>query len=193
MYKLCKTEQSALRQQQLEAGLLRAMVAKPYDEISISDLCDQLEIPRKSFYRYFSGKDGALHALIDHTLMRFDGYTHEYQRSHERTVLLDLESFFAFWLEYRELLDALMKNSLSGVLIERAIAYALTEEVMPARFLPSDTKAMQREITTFGVCGLMSMVLSWYHRGFDQHPRELARVAARLLGQPLFPNADKLL
>ena len=63
MYKLCRTEQSAQRQRQLEQGLLLAMKTKRYEEITISDLCDQMGIPRKSFYRYFSSKDGALHAL----------------------------------------------------------------------------------------------------------------------------------
>ena len=51
MYKLCKTEQSAQRQRELEYGLLDAMLVKNYEDISISDLCDHLQIPRKSFYR----------------------------------------------------------------------------------------------------------------------------------------------
>ena len=71
MYKLCKTQQSAARQRQLELGLLQAMLEQHYEEVSVSDLCDRMQIPRKSFYRYFSGKDGALHALIDHTLLEF--------------------------------------------------------------------------------------------------------------------------
>ena len=75
MYKLCKTEQSAQRQRQLEEGLLAAMKTKRYEEITISDLCEQMDIPRKSFYRYFSSKDGALHALIDHTLLDFEQHT----------------------------------------------------------------------------------------------------------------------
>ena len=74
MYKLCKTEQSAARQRQLEQGLLQAMQTQRYEDISISDLCDRMGIPRKSFYRYFSGKEGALAALIDHTLMEFEQF-----------------------------------------------------------------------------------------------------------------------
>ena len=49
MYKLCKTEQSALRQRELEEGLLRAMLREPYESISVSELCDALGVPRKSF------------------------------------------------------------------------------------------------------------------------------------------------
>ena len=45
------------------------------EEISVSDLCDRLNIPRKSFYRYFSSKDGALFALLDHTLMEFETFS----------------------------------------------------------------------------------------------------------------------
>ena len=58
MYKLCKTEQSANRQRQLENGLLAAMLSRHYEEISVSDLCDNLNIPRKSFYRYFPVRTG---------------------------------------------------------------------------------------------------------------------------------------
>lgn len=38
---------------------------------TIMELCSWLDIPRKAFYRYFSSKEGALYALIDHTLMDF--------------------------------------------------------------------------------------------------------------------------
>ena len=69
MYKICKTDQSAARQREIELGLLSMMLEQPFESITISDLCDRLCIPRKAFYRYFSGKDGALFALIDHTML----------------------------------------------------------------------------------------------------------------------------
>lgn len=189
MYKLCKTEQSAMRQKMLEEGLLKAMLAKHFEEISVSDLCDQMDIPRKSFYRYFSSKDGALHGLIDHTLMEYEGFTVPYQRG-GRSLISDLEGFFQFWVVHKNLLDALARSNMSGVLIERAITHALSETVMPKRFLPKDSKDMQKQITMFGVCGLMSMVLTWHHDGYPRTALEMAKVAARLLGQPLFPNAE---
>ena len=91
MYKMCKSEQSAQRQRELEQGLLKAMGTCHYDEISVSDLCDQMGIPRKSFYRYFSGKDGALHALIDHTLMELESFPMALNPKEKRTVAKELE------------------------------------------------------------------------------------------------------
>ena len=72
MYKQCQTEKSAARQRQLEQGLLQVMLKRQYEEISVSDLCDHMNIPRKSFYRYFSSKDGALYALLDHTMLEYE-------------------------------------------------------------------------------------------------------------------------
>ena len=193
MYKLCKTEQSANRQRQLEQGLLSAMLTRHYDEISVSDLCAQLNIPRKAFYRYFDGKEGALHALLDHTLMDYESAPVLYSEGESRTLAKDMEQFFVFWIDQKPLLDALQRSGLSGVLIERAIAQALGEVAVPGRFLKAEAPGNRQYVTMLGVCGLMSMVLQWHHGGYQESPGNLAMVAIRLLTCPLFPNAEKLL
>ena len=192
MYKLCKTEQSSQRQRQLEGGLLEAMQVKRYEDISISDLCENMNVPRKSFYRYFSSKDGALYALLDHTLMEFEGFHEPYAPGEIRTLQRDLEGFFLFWRGQRALLDVLAKSGLSGILIERSINYA-NEVAFPGRFLPGDTRNIQREVVRFSVCGLMTMMLLWHREGYRDNAAAMARIAARLLSQPLFPNAEKLM
>lgn len=193
MYKMCKTEQSARRQRELELGLLEAMKTQRYEDISISELCGTLGIPRKTFYRYFDSKDGALYGMIDHTLLDYEGFNFGYLNSGKRTLQRELEQFFLFWLEKKDLLDVLHSSGLSGILIERAINFALTDTVMPRRFLPEDTEEMQKHITMFGVCGLLSMVLSWHVGGFTESTTRMARIAARLIGAPLFPDAQRFL
>lgn len=193
MYKLCKTEQSTKRQRQLEQGLLSLMTATQYEQISVSDLCDYLQIPRKSFYRYFASKDGALHALIDHTLMQYESFNVVYQPGEKRTLQLELCQFFQFWFKNKPFLDALQKSHMSGILVERSMAHATSMNGMPARFLPNDSPEVRRQVILFCVSGLMSMVLSWHHEGYPQSPAQMANVAVRLIGQPLFPQMDKLL
>lgn len=185
MYKICKTEQSAVRQRQLEQGLLQAMLSQPYEEVSISDLCDRMQIPRKSFYRYFSSKDGALLALLDHTLMEFTQADMKIGR--RATAIGDLESFFVFWYRHRDLLDALERSRLSGMLVERATAHALHERMMP-RYLLTKPEDIQQLALTFAVCGLLSMVLQWHLRGYIESPETMARVATMMLTKPLVPN-----
>ncbi len=129
MYKLCRTEQSAARQRQLELGLLQLMLTRRYEEISISDLCEKMQIPRKSFYRYFSSKDGALFALLDHTMLEF--YESGLRGRGAASPMGDLEHFFRFWYNHRQLLDALERSGLSGMLVERATALAQREKLVP--------------------------------------------------------------
>ena len=71
MYKYCATEESARRQRQLEQCLLELMLTENYPQITISQICDLAGISRKSFYRYFTSKEGCLYALLDHAV--FDG------------------------------------------------------------------------------------------------------------------------
>ena len=188
MYKMCKTEQSAVRQRQMEEGLLNVMLTKHYDEISVSDLCEHIGIPRKSFYRYFSGKDGALHALIDHTLLEYEGFQIPEKKHQIRTYQTDLERFFGFWLLQKPLLDALERSGISGMLVTRSIDHALSDMGMPKRFLYQEEQTVRQYATMFGVCGLMSMVLDWHHSGYNLPPKQMAQVAAQMLTEPLFSN-----
>lgn len=190
MYKMCKTEQSAQRQRELEQGLLRTMLAHHYEEISVSDLCDQMGIPRKSFYRYFSSKDGALHALIDHTMLEFESFPNAIRPGEKRTYQGELERFFLFWKGQKTLLDALARSSLSSILVMRAIEMAKSDIGVPLRFVQREERLAREHAILFGVCGMMSMVLQWHHAGFDMDARKMAAIAVNLLTQPLFSNME---
>ena len=182
MYKICITEQSAKRQRELEAGLLTAMQSHQYEDISVSDLCDMMNIPRKSFYRYFSSRDGALFALIDHTMMDFTGDFF----SHELTATVDtLERFFQFWKQQEPLLTALRRSDLSGILVQRSVIKAVEDDLVARQFFRDLEKSSQLYVVNFLVSGLLSLVLQWHVGGFRETPRQLAELAAEILTRNL--------
>lgn len=183
MYKICQTEQSIRRQRELEQGLLRLMLRRNYEDLTVKDLCDEMALPRKSFYRYFSSKDGVLYALIDHTLADFFMMPTVGNKS-RGTAIGDLDLYFLFWHERRELLDALHRSGLSGILVERATNFALQEGHMPRQF-----KKMRSDIQTlamaFSITGLMAMILHWHRDGFQTSPDEMTKLATEILTSPL--------
>ena len=183
MYKICQSEQSTRRQRELEKGLLQLMLRKNYEDISVSDLCEYLKIPRKSFYRYFSSKDGALYSLIDHTLADFFQMPVPDKKTRGNAVG-DLDLFFAFWYENKAFLDALERSSLSGILVERANAFALHEGHLPHRLKEAPPR-IQEIALSFAVCGLLSMTISWHRQGFPVSPDEMTRLAVAILTNPL--------
>ena len=188
MYKQCQTKSSASRQREMEEGLLRIMLRKQYEEISVSDLCKELGVPRKSFYRYFDGKDGALYALIDHALMDYDAYTVFPELERTNSPLEYVQRIFSYWYQKRELLDALEKSGLSGVLIQRALEFSKDMDTMP-RFMQITDNRLRGYGTLFTVCGVMAMITQWHHDGFSSSTEEMAQLALQLFANPLFSEA----
>ena len=186
MYKLCKSEHSALRQREMEQQLLKMMGTVRYEDITVSDLCTQAGFSRKAFYRYFSGKEGALYALIDHTLWELDSFpfTENTGRNASREKMV---WFFRFWEKQKALLDALDFSGISELLMKRMLVYAMSGPGVIRHFLTyrNSNLAAEEYAMTFGVCGLASIAFEWHRRGYQQSPEEIGQIALELLTKPL--------
>lgn len=193
MYKLCKTEQSARRQREIESALLELMSKKTYGEITITELCEKLNMPRKTFYRYFESKDDALYALIEHTMTEYSGFSpFNAQKDTVRTLKKEIEKYYAFWLEHKQLLDALYKNNMLEKIIDVSINFPINDMVSMKKFLPDDSDWAREKIFKFAVSGLCFQMIDWYKDGFKTCISDMAKISCRTLSKPLFPNLDKL-
>lgn len=192
MYKLCKTEQSAKRQREIENCLFEIMKGKHYEEITITEICEKMNMPRKAFYRYFDSKDDAMSALIDHSMAEYSGFVVDKRNDAHRSLILELEEYFIFWYDRRDLLDALDKSGLVGHLIERTVNFPISDRIAVARFLPNDNARTREMIFRFAFSGLVYVMISWYRDGFKTSTREMAETTCRLLKDPLFPQLKEL-
>ena len=192
MYKLCKTEQSAKRQREIEKVLFDLMMKKSYPDITVTEICDALSMPRKAFYRYFDSKDDTLYALIEHTMAEYGGFTGNEASEGVRTLRREIEKYFVFWQDHRLLLDALYKNNMLEKIIDVSIAFPVNDMVSIKKFLPDDTDWAREKIFKFAVCGLVFQMLDWYKDGFKTSVSDMARLSCRTLSKPLFPDLDKL-
>ena len=186
MYKVCISEQAANRQHMIEQELLAVMETKRYEEITVCELCDRVGMPRKSFYRYFSSKDGALHALMDHTLLEFRHHVETVHENKVKNADLVLESFFQFWIKRRKVLDAFQKSGISGMFVERAVYSTLEEQPFRNYLRSLDDTVDKKQAVMFVVAGLMAMVIRWHHEGFTESAKDMANTAAQILTRPIF-------
>lgn len=182
MYKICISEDSAQRQRELEKKFLSVLISHPYDELSVSDLCRHLGISRKSFYRYFSGKEGALTALLDHTLMEFD-----YAGADEDNILPPemLKYTFEFWENQNTLLDILARDGLSMQLYQRSLEVFSGKPTFFSRLIPHQPSLLHEQRLRFVICGMMTMIISWHHCGYQPPIGQMVQTTERLLTQPL--------
>lgn len=190
MYKLCKTEQSAARQRAIENALLKKMDLVPFESITITELCEKINIPRKAFYRYFGSKEDALHGAIFHTMCDYKPYRESIADGNGTFLIDELENFFKFWIEKKKILDVLKKNNMFSILFEAAVTFPLNDFITIEKFLPKDSYNTRIRVFKFALSGLISLMVEWYEDGFIPSPREMAILAKRLLSNPLFsfPN-----
>lgn len=167
MAKTCVTEKTADRQRWIEKGLLELMLRKPYSRISVTDLCCHLQLPRRSFYRYFNDLDDVLNSLMDHTFQQLVIVPQE-------PSVEDLRRSYEFWLERRDLLNALYHGGLIEKLFEFTLRYT--------SFRTADTA--QRDEQLFIISGFVSLIISWYTDGFQKTPEQMAQFAHKMLYEP---------
>lgn len=168
-----------MRQRGLAAGLLAAMENQPYEKITLTDLCRQLEIPRKSFYRYFPTKDDCLLALIDHTLSDCNTVALSGWDGDQELKKIHLERFFSYWQAQKPFLDAVRDNGFRYLLLDRTtvIVDAMKENDPPMPFA-------RDQVEYFIAHGLMATVLRWHHLGFQSTAEEMALTFSELLHSP---------
>lgn len=185
MYKECKQPKSSARQAMLERHLMQKLLQIHYDAVTINDLCEELGINRKTFYRYFSGKEGALMAIIDHTLGELDDWILEKYRSADGGPGVYLEVFFRFWAEHTDFLRMIDHSDLWTVFVERAIRY-LADYVWPEEQASTAAWASQyRFLTEVLIAGAARILDQWCLTDFADSPEYLAEVAAKDLTHAL--------
>jgi AcrR family transcriptional regulator len=192
MYKLCKTEQSAKRQREIEHRLLALMKQKHFDDISITELCEFVGMPRKSFYRYFDSKEDALEALIDHTLGEYSGFNKTPAELKSRTPRREMEEYFLYWKSMGPLLDVLERSGRIGVLMDRAVAFPINDVVNMDKFLVKQDEFSKSVALKFAFAGLSSVMLAWYRDGCRTPVSDMAAAVCIALTKPLFPGLENL-
>lgn len=167
MYRKCTTEASVQHQKQVTDTLLEMMKKTPYEDISVTQLCRNAGITRRIFYHLFSNKTGALYALVDHKILDYEHYN--------KGIPWDSLRFFRYWKEQKPFLDVLCENGFSGLLLERMLNLALTEDYDVRHWLHHHGWAgYSQEVIVFGLSGVIGLVYSWYYGGFQKEPEEMA-------------------
>jgi len=159
MYKICKTEKSIERQKLFQTTLISMMKKHKYQDITVTSLCKEMDIPRKTFYRYFDTLDDVLYAFIDDALT--EAFLH-------LEVKTDMIGFFSYWKKNKALLDILEKSNLSALLVnriyERAQVYAQKGDVTNEQMRYSGY-----------ISAIMTVLLIWHHSGMKQSVEEMSQ------------------
>ena len=188
LYRHCTTEKTAAQQRLFERTLLEATHHQPYQDISVSQLCQLSGLSRKTFYRLFENKEDVLVALIDHTIMEYETFIGP-SDSIGKNILNEPMNYFAYWRCHKQLLDILAKTNKTALLLERSVDHILREQREVRAHFGVDQEPYAEDALMFYVSGMMSLVIRWYQSDFARPESEMAELLNRLLYTPPVKHA----
>lgn len=183
MYRNCVTEISVRHQKQVEEALLALMQKLPYEDITVTHLCQTANISRRVFYHLFNNKAGAVQALLDHTILNAESWHPE--------IRDDALRFLLYWKAQVPLLDALRDNQMTGLLLERMIESVMNESFDLRSWLKRNGWNREKDVIIFHLSGTMGLVFRWYYSGFRESPEEMATLIRKIMTVPLAQNPAK--
>ena len=178
---LCHTEYASRKKAQLENGLLNLMMQNSYQDIAVTDICREANIPRRTFYHYFGNKEDVLESMIEAMIQPcfLEGlldihYGAEY-------IEESLVRMFRFWDEdNRKKLDALIQNGLESRLITWATRWILKEQSESFQKTNLDPKLVEIGLMV-GITDFFSLLFYWSRGGYQESPEQMAKYAVWVL------------
>ncbi|WP_223067715.1 TetR/AcrR family transcriptional regulator [Paenibacillus caui] len=161
-------------------ALLRLLKNKSYHHITITEIADEAQLARRTFYRNFQSKNDILYFYIE------DLY-HEYvallKKQNELTMFHVAKVYFTFWRRHQEFLILLMKNDLFFLLLQKYNDYL---PVIHQMFQENDEAKQQSEqFLTYGLAfsagGFWNVLLSWIENGAREEPEQLAEIVGKMI------------
>ncbi len=162
----------------IKEALIELLEKKPFNKITVTDLCNTAEINRSTFYSYYEDVPMLLREVQDEVI--------SYIPTPEKlpTVVESLESFFEnmekmfdFVIENKRLFNVLIAQSDSDAFVERVVRAVLSR--YPKDFFREGT--LEREYRVlFCLHGFIGIFKQWIIEDFPMTGREFAEIALSL-------------
>ena len=163
----------------LADGMVELMKSKPFDKITVKELCDYADVNRSTFYTHYEDIYALLHAIEADTLdwMQevFGDMTGKFLENRE-TAVRSLERFFECMIDNSKYLRVLLSEQ-GNLQFQRQIFYSACRmcDLSPiqSKLTPPFDEDMR---LIFIVDGSVGVVQRWLKNGLKQSPREMAEM-----------------
>jgi len=186
MATLCHTEYAARKKLLLENSLLNLMQQQPYQDISVTDLCREAGIPRRTFYHYFESKEDVLEAIIESLMQQCMLHAFFDFRLDPEHMKQSFAQIFHFWEgENRKKLDALIQNGLESRLITWASQWVREEPSGILKNSDLDPKLVEIGLMV-GTTSFFSLLFHWSRNGYLESAEQMAEYAIWVMPQAFY-------
>lgn len=163
----------------IERAFKSMLSAQPYDKVSVSKLCDEAHTSRRTFYKYFQGKEGVVEALFDQhviaplrDLNRLLGIE-DRASMHKTFAVCMYEGLFAERDYYTNLVRPMRGNDDTFIRVATQQIYRYNMEYN--RALERETAQWRRDYAAYFFASSQAMYMQkWISDGMEVSPKDLA-------------------
>ncbi|MGO4348783.1 TetR/AcrR family transcriptional regulator [Paenibacillus sp. MCAF9] len=153
-------------------ALLELLQEKPYNSITITEICDKAELVRKTFYRHFTSKHSILIAIID---LKFEEFYELIKNENIEPDEMPL-AYFKYWEQHKIFLNILIQNQLFALLNDQFVVYLEAMAHIVGNKHANLSEIEKEYMRTMLAAGLWSILKKWMIRGCIESPEEMARM-----------------
>ena len=161
----------------ISLALYALLLRKPYDEISVSDICKKANISRVSFYHYYDKKDDIIIQFSDEKFAEFfDNFTKLEALTFEDLIV----EMFKYLKKISRQLTILRYAQKENIMLEQFHSYG--------RYIFSNTKTTNllknkdnQFLIPFLVGGIFNVIMKWLDEGMVTQPEEIAKAVFEIV------------
>lgn len=172
------------RQRQIEDCLYENLLHRPYTSVSVSDLCHQLNLSRKSFYNYYPDKESCFRSIILRKLRQCTLRLADIPRDVDRNGDA-IAAYLSFCREEKPFFDIIVRNNLLTQLMDQSILYLREEDSVVMELLNTNLLKNDPYVLSCYVSVNITLIFQWYLQGYDTPIEEMVQKYQRLVFEPL--------
>lgn len=155
----------------IETALFTLIQRKPFQEITISELCEQAMVSRRTFYRNFEDKQDVLFYYFSKLQKEYQELLHSLEQCDFQTFAL---SYFSFWRKHLDFLHSAKKDdTLLTMLLQQLNTFIPTLYQTHTQGTPYDIY--------FIIGGLHHILIAWIQSDFQDEPEAMVHQISMII------------
>lgn len=161
----------------LTDALIKLMATDDYSKITITQICQEANLSRRTFYRLYKTKDDILN---EHMALLATSFIEKIKKSKPTHYPEVAAVYFSFWQKHMDLLKLLKRNMLLDTLynIANKVAPSIFQIVKPT--IKSNEKILEFALS-YSIGGLNGMLIRWVEDDMKLSPEELTNILKQTL------------
>ncbi len=153
-------------------ALMELMREKPYNKITITEICNKAKLVRETFYRNFSSKDAVVKYCLE---LKFNDFLNSLLVEKNNLSLYDMGLYyFTYCKEEREFLKILIDNKLVNIILEN-----FSEQlslIIDKLIKKEESVQVKNYIIAMYAGAITSLLIKWILNDCKEPPEEMARI-----------------